>query len=86
MTSANAKSKEIATALIDRESRTQKYRYGAWYLPKNLWQRSLITKELIDPKVIKAEREDTTRKREEEIVKIFHVISTNLNQLFFFLF
>ena len=44
------------------------YRYGAWYLPKNLWQRSLKTEELRDPKIIKAEREDVTRKREEEIV------------------
>jgi len=45
----------------------RKYRYGAWYLPKSLWQRSLVTEELRDPKVIKAEREDATRKREENM-------------------
>lgn len=69
MATGSAKSKEIATSLIDRESRSQKYRYGAWYLPKNLWQRTLATEELVDPKVIKAERENTTRKREDQIVK-----------------
>ncbi|UJR26464.1 hypothetical protein I4U23_007794 [Adineta vaga] len=65
--SGSAKAKEIATALINQESRSQKYRYGAWYLPKTLWHRTLTNEELIDPKVIRAEREDTIRKREEEI-------------------
>lgn len=68
MASGNAKSKDLAATTVDGDLRSQKYRYGAWYLPKNLWQRSLATEELRDPKVIKAEREDATRKREEEIV------------------
>ena len=67
-----SKSKEnpstIAAATSDRAARAQKYRYGAWYLPKDLWQRSPITDELQDPKLIKAHREDATRKREEQIV------------------
>ncbi|CAF4593495.1 unnamed protein product [Rotaria sp. Silwood1] len=63
-----AKPKKIDPSVTnDQESYTQKYRYGAWYLPKNLWQRSLTNVELRDPKVVKAEREDLTRKREEEI-------------------
>jgi len=49
----------------------RKYRYGAWYLPKNLWRRSLTTEELRDPDEIKAELEDETRKREEHMVKSF---------------
>jgi len=71
MPSGSAKSREISSAYVDRESRSQKYRYGAWYLPKNLWQRSLTNEELRDPKVIKAEREDATRERQEQIVKYF---------------
>ncbi|CAF4025597.1 unnamed protein product [Adineta steineri] len=67
MAASSAKSREMARALIDDEPRTQKYRYGAWYLPKNLWHRTLITEELLDPKVLKAEREDVTRQREEQI-------------------
>ena len=65
-----SKSKENPStgAASDRATRVQKYRYGAWYLPKDLWQRSPITNELQDPKVIKAQREDATRKREEQIV------------------
>jgi hypothetical protein len=58
-----------STLPIDRELPSQKYRYGAWYLQKNLWQRSLVSEELRDPKVIKAEREDATLKREEQIVR-----------------
>jgi hypothetical protein len=69
MTSGSIKPRDISSAFLSRESRSQKFRYGAWYLPKNLWQRSLTTAELRDPKIIKAEREDTTRKREEQIVK-----------------
>jgi hypothetical protein len=71
MASGSAKPREISSAYLDRESRAQKYRYGAWYLPKNLWQRSLTNEELRDPKVIKAEREDATRERQEQIVKYF---------------
>ncbi|CAF4419154.1 unnamed protein product, partial [Adineta steineri] len=67
MAASSAKAREMARALIDDEPRTQKYRYGAWYLPKNLWHRTLITEELLDPKVLKAEREDVTRQREEQI-------------------
>ena len=65
-----SKSKENPStgAASDRAARAQKYRYGAWYLPKDLWQRSPITDELQDPKLIKAQREDATRKREEQIV------------------
>ena len=66
---SNVKSKDVATTAIDRESQSKRYRYGAWYLPKELWQRALVTEELRDPKVIKAEREDATRKRQEEIVR-----------------
>ena len=69
MGSGSAKFREISSAPGDRDARAQKYRYGAWYLPKSLWQHSLANKELRDPKVIKAELEDATRKREEEIVK-----------------
>ncbi|CAF0932185.1 unnamed protein product [Rotaria sordida] len=65
--SSTAKSKISPSIINDQESHIQKYRYGAWYLPKNLWQRSLTNNELRDPKVIQAEREDVTRKREEEI-------------------
>ncbi|CAF0761945.1 unnamed protein product [Adineta ricciae] len=67
MGSGSAKAKEITTALINQRPHTQKYRYGAWYLPKTLWHRKLTTEELIDPKATRAEREDTSRKREEEI-------------------
>ena len=72
MAPGSAKAREISSAPADREAHTQKYRYGAWYLPKSLWQRSLSNKELRDPKVVKAELDDTTRKREEEIVKTLH--------------
>lgn len=76
MAPGSAKHREISSEFLDQETRGQKYRYGAWYLPKNLWQRSLKTEELRDPKIVKAEREDTTLKREEEIVKY----STNFHQ------
>ena len=69
MTSSSGISRATSAVPIERETSAQKYRYGAWYLPKHLWQRSLTTDVLRDPKIIKAEREDTTRKREEEIVK-----------------
>ncbi|CAF2714098.1 unnamed protein product [Rotaria sp. Silwood2] len=66
--SATAKSKNLNPSVInDQESQAQKYRYGAWYLPKPLWQRSLTNVELRDPKVVKAEREDVTRKQQQEI-------------------
>jgi hypothetical protein len=68
ITPTNLKTKAMTSTSAVGESRTEKYRYGAWYLPKNLWQHSLTTDELRDPKAIKAERDDTTRKREEEIV------------------
>jgi hypothetical protein len=71
MTSSSAKSRETSFVPIERETSAQKYRYGAWYLPKHLWQRSLTTDVLRDPKIVKAEREDATRKREEEIVIYF---------------
>ncbi|UJR22610.1 hypothetical protein I4U23_025651 [Adineta vaga] len=45
---------------------SRKYRFGAWYLPTNLWQRSLTTEHLQDPKKLKAEREDSARIREEQ--------------------
>lgn len=66
-TSAHDRSKETSSTFLDRDVQSKKYRYGAWYLPKNLWQRSLAAEELRDPKVVKAEREDATRKREQEI-------------------
>jgi len=69
MAPGSAKNRDIPSAFFDRETPPQKYRYGAWYLPKNLWQRSLKTEGLRDPKIVKAEHEDTARKREEEIVK-----------------
>jgi hypothetical protein len=69
--SATTRSGDIPPVIPAQELYAQKYRYGAWYLPKNLWQRSLMNEELRDPKVIKAEREDVTRKREEQIVKHF---------------
>jgi len=68
MTKAN----KFPTLPIDSgEKSPRKYRYGAWYLPKNLWQRSLTTEEIRDPKEIEAELEDPTRKREEQMVKYF---------------
>ncbi|CAF3821767.1 unnamed protein product [Rotaria magnacalcarata] len=64
---SSAKSKPTSVVVKEPESYPTKYRYGAWYLPKNLWQRSLTNDALRDPKIIKAEREDGTRQREEEI-------------------
>ncbi|CAF1434420.1 unnamed protein product [Adineta ricciae] len=58
-------SKKLTSQSFDA-TQPRKYRYGAWYLPTNLWQRSLVTESLKDPKKLKAEREDATRIREEE--------------------
>ncbi|CAF4401182.1 unnamed protein product [Rotaria socialis] len=66
-TPSSAKSKPPSVVVKQPESYPTKYRYGAWYLPKNLWQRSLTNNELRDPKIVKAERENVTRQQEEEI-------------------
>jgi hypothetical protein len=79
MAPGSAKAKQISSTFLDQESRAQKYRYGAWYLPKHLWQRSLTNEELRDPKIIKAEREDTTRKRDEQIVNYFPLFPPSFN-------
>lgn len=57
------------SAVSHQESRGGRYRYGAWYLSKNLWQRSKTSEELRDPKIVKAELEDETKKQEEKDVK-----------------
>ena len=75
MASSSTKSKRTTSAHTELGPRTQKYRYGAWYLPKHLWQRALTTDQLRDPKIVKAERDDLTRQREEEIVKNFTSVS-----------
>ncbi|CAF4554728.1 unnamed protein product, partial [Rotaria sp. Silwood2] len=67
LSSSISKSKRLSTSPTHQILRSRKYRYGAWYLPKNLWQRSLKTDELQDPKEIQAQHEDPTRKREEQM-------------------
>ncbi|CAF0770238.1 unnamed protein product [Rotaria sordida] len=67
LSSSITKSRQLSTSPSDQLLQSQKYRYGAWYLPKNLWQYSLKTEELQDPKVLQAEREDPARKREEQM-------------------
>ncbi|CAF1250725.1 unnamed protein product [Rotaria sp. Silwood1] len=67
VSSSITKSRQFSTSPTNQILHSRKYRYGAWYLPKNLWQHSLKTEELQDPKIIQAEREDPTRKREEQM-------------------
>ncbi|CAF3164649.1 unnamed protein product [Rotaria socialis] len=67
VSSSLPRSKRFSSQPSLRESQARNSRYGAWYLPKNLWQHSLKTDELQDPKVLQAEREDPLRKREEQM-------------------
>ncbi|CAF4980491.1 unnamed protein product, partial [Rotaria sp. Silwood1] len=67
VSSSITKSRQFSTSPTNQILHSRKYRYGAWYLPKNLWQHSLKTEELQDPKILQAEREDPTRKREEQM-------------------
>ncbi|CAF5133125.1 unnamed protein product, partial [Rotaria magnacalcarata] len=67
VSSSLPRSKRFSTQSNLRQSQARNSRYGAWYLPKNLWQHSLKTDELQDPKVLQAEREDPLRKREEQM-------------------
>ncbi|CAF0743268.1 unnamed protein product [Didymodactylos carnosus] len=64
---SNKQAHPTQTRIVDEKQNRQKYRYGAWYLPKELWKKALKDEELQDPKVLKEELEDVTRQREEQI-------------------
>jgi hypothetical protein len=46
----------------------EKFRYGAWYLPKNLWKVMPQNEKLIDPKLVVDKSKEEAKKKAEEIV------------------
>ena len=50
------------------EPKTSRKRFGAWYLPKNLWHMAPANEKLIDPKLAVDKSKEESQKKIDEMV------------------
>lgn len=62
----------------------EKFRYGAWYLPKNLWKVMPQDEKLIDPKLIIDKSKEEAKKKAEDMVIIISKLNFLINLHTFF--
>jgi hypothetical protein len=55
-----------------KSTKTNEFRYGAWYLPKKHWKYMPADEKLTDPKLVKETEKDDSKKKSEEIVRILN--------------
>ena len=54
-----------------KSSKSNYFRYGAWYLPKKHWKYMPADEKLADPKIIKDNEKDESKKKSVEIVLFY---------------